>query len=197
MNSPIWTLCTEPKGCIALRTEINYFQTHFIGIRMAEKWAPPVVRILGKKNRIPDFVSWMHSAPVLSERAVTALEPLIGEYCEFLPLIEVRGKQLFALNVVSVVDCLDRGGSDILYSSSNPMRILQVSSYAFAEERLQEGLPIFKIPEELGAVFVRKAFVEAVISNGLRGSAFGDPSVEPMSKLMRDGSINIVHNLPQ
>jgi hypothetical protein len=56
----------------------------------------------------------MNSAPVLSKKAVEVRDPLIGEHCEILPLIELCGKAYYALNVLTTVDCLDKDASDIL-----------------------------------------------------------------------------------
>jgi hypothetical protein len=51
--------------------------------------------------RLRENDSWMIAAPVVSERAVNALAKF-SDSLEFLPLVEVRGKKYFALNVISV-----------------------------------------------------------------------------------------------
>src|SRR6266404_3381978 len=88
---PVWKLTTDSNRDLNLRTEIDYFQTHFVGKSMRDDWQPPLLRISGKSKRLRDFVSWMSSAPVISANARQALEGLIAPYVEILPLIELRG----------------------------------------------------------------------------------------------------------
>ncbi len=72
---------------LVLGTDIEYFQDHFLAKPLADQWKPPPMRIQNKSRPVRDFVSWMMSAPVISERARGALEHLF-----FLPLIELRRK---------------------------------------------------------------------------------------------------------
>src|SRR2546425_5985240 len=104
----VWKLTTDSNQDVNLRTGIDYFQTHFVGESMQEGWTSPGIRISGRSKRLRDFLSWMSSAPVISEKAKDALEDLIRPYAEILPLIELRGKLYYAVNVLKTVDCLDR-----------------------------------------------------------------------------------------
>jgi len=171
--------------------DLDYFQSHFVGESMAEHWQPPPVVVSGKTLRLRDFVSWMLQAPVLSTRARISLEDLIGCYVEFLPLVELRGMSYFAINIVKLLDCLDRAKSDIIFSPSRPGQILGVNSYQFLSERL-EAVPIFKIPDDPSAVFVTRPFIDAVIQCRLTGAKFADPSVSPWVAAAQGESCNIV-----
>lgn len=196
MRNPIYRLFTDCNKDLGLRTDLDYFQSHFIGKPMAANWKPPAVRILGKSKRLRDFVAWMLKAPVISEKAKNALQPLIAPHAEILPLIELRGKMFFAVNVTTLVACLDKEKSDILYAPDEPGRILNISRYFFNESRVKP-VPIFKLLEFPIDVFVTRPFVDAVISNGLRGAAFGDPSVSPFDAILAGRSHNVVPGVPE
>lgn len=178
----IWALRTDCNKDMVLRTEIDYFQSYFIGERMAGNWTPPPLRIQGQRKRLRDFVSWMLSAPVISQHAKEILEPLIAPYVEILPLIILRGKQYYAVNVLRLVDCLDRAKSTIDYSPTNPSRIINIFETDFIEKQ-KGNVPIFKLPETKGEVYVTNSFVELAVKNRLEGADFADPSANPFSKL--------------
>jgi hypothetical protein len=200
MNSPIaiWKLRVDCNIDITIRTAIDYFNGSFISKSLVDKWEPPPIRIQGKSKRIRDFVSWMNSAPVVSAEAKQALDPLIGKHCEFLPLIELRGKVFYAINVLTTLDCLDRTASKILYAKDDPKHVVQISTYTFRNDVIPKNIPIFKIPDDhFGAVFVKKPFVDAVIANGLRGASFQDPGSNPFVKIARGEPLNVVEDLPQ
>jgi len=191
----IWKLTTDSNQDLNLRTELDYFQTHFVGISMKGDWVPPLLRISGKSKRLRDFISWMTSAPVVSDKAKKTLEELIAPYTEILPLIELRGKQFYAVNVLKLVNCLDRKRSDIFFSP-NDGRIVRVRKSFFLEDRVPD-IPIFKVPEDAGQVFVTRSFVDAVIANGLRGAAFADPGVSPIAAIFQRRSHNVVPGVPE
>ena len=132
----------------------------------------------------------MNSAPVLSQKAKDCFEPLLGPHCQFFPLIELRRKQYYAVNVTTLVDCLDTTKSEIVYASDEPDHILAVNRYAF--KPVTKRSPIFKLPQYDGAVFVTRPFVEAVIAGGLRGAVFADPARNELEKLMRSEPLNVV-----
>jgi len=192
----IWALATDGNRDLCLRTKLDYFREHFVGSSMAADWQPPPLTILGKSKRLRDFVSWMLCAPVISERAADSLEPVISSHVEFLPLIELRRKRYFAVNVLSMVDCLDREKSDIQYSSTGADRMVSVHR-AFFLSRQAVKVPIFKLPYWPAQVFVTRPFVDVVIANGLRGAAFGDPGANPFVPILRGRSVNVVPGIPE
>jgi len=187
----VWALRTNCDKDLVLRTEIDYFQTHFVGEKMSRHWTPPPIRIQGKSKRLRDFVSWMLSAPVVSQRAKEVLEPLIAPDVEILPLIQLRRKEYYAINVLRLVDCLDRKRSNIAYSPTDPSRIIYLSETFFLNDRL-EDVPLFKIPETVGEVYVTRPFVDLVIKNELAGAAFADPSKNPFEAILGKVSSNVV-----
>ena len=184
MQQDIWILRSADKRNLSLiPSDLDYFQTHFIGQPMAERWNPPSLTIDGKALRLRDFVSWMIQAPVISDVARSALEPLVSKSVEFLPLIELRKKRYYAMNVLRLVDCLDRSESEILYSPDDPERILTINKFQFDRGRIISA-PIFKIPDDPSCVFVMQAFIDAVIDSRLTGAKFADPTVNPWAPVL-------------
>jgi hypothetical protein len=154
-------------------------------------WAPPPVKVDGKSLRLRDFVSWMLQAPVVSLKAKECLEPLISPFVEFLPLVELRGIAYFAMNVIQLVDCLNYGDSEILYSKSDPDRILRIKEYRFRSDRVRT-VPVFKVPEVPSDVFVMQPFVDLIIRTRLTGAKFADPGVNPFRGIVKGESCNII-----
>jgi hypothetical protein len=192
MNVDVWLLyLSNNKNLGLIPHDLNYFQTHFIGQPMAANWQPPPVTVSGKSKRLQDFVSWMYKAPVCSEKAKTCLEPVIGDYVEFLLLTHIKEKPYFAINVLKVVDCLDKDNSDLVYSSSEPGYIRNVETYGFIPDRL-EHVPIFKVPLTVSSVFVTRDFVDVVINNKLWGAKFADPSINSWEYVFGRKSANTV-----
>lgn len=197
MTSSVYILHADGNKDVTLEPNLRYFQTHFIAEPMAQGWQPPSARIVGKTKRLRDFVSWMNSAPVISPAAADVLRPLIGAHCELLPLVELRGELYSAVNVLTTVDCLDHAQSEIVYATDDPNHILMISSYHLHFDRVPAATPIFKLPEYTGCVFVTGSFVDTVRSSQLRGAAFLDPAINPLSKIMSGDPLNIVPGLAE
>ena len=188
----IWWLWPTANTDNNLTPDIEYFKSHFVGSPMAETWEPPTdLRWIYKSRKVRDFVSWFHGAPVISERARQVLRPLLDGHTEILPLITVKGRQYYAVNVLTVVDCLDRDKSVIWYTKDGSGRILDIRQHVFDPERTQP-VPIFKIPESTSAVFVTRPFVDAVIKAQLAGAQFVDPTTDPLHKILKKLPLNDV-----
>jgi hypothetical protein len=187
----ILLLFPEPNRNVKLRTPLAYFQAHFCGMPMRDGWVPPQISLRAPSARAKDFVSWCLAAPVISDRARRALEPLIGPHVEFLPLLELDRVQYWAVNVLGFVDCLDRDSSEVVYSPDDgrPMNIL---SYRFVPERLTD-VPVFKV-SEASAVLVRQQTAAAVWEAGLTGVRFADPGANLVAESTRGGPIDMLNN---
>ena len=135
------------------------------------------------------------SAPVISEKACGSLEHLFSGHCEILPLIELRRKLYYAVNVLTTVNCLDEEKSDICYAIDDPSYILSIRRYHLRNEMIPSGVSIFNIPQDVGTVFVTKTFVESVRVNQLRGGMLLDPTVGIFEGLIRP-ELNLVPDLP-
>lgn len=113
MTPHIWEFSAEADHRVVIDTDLDYFDDHFVGRPMAEDWRAPAVELRNKSLPAQDFVSWMLAAPVISDRARQVLEPVLGGACEILPLLSIKRRPYFAVNVVAVIDCLDYAESEI------------------------------------------------------------------------------------
>ncbi len=172
----VWIFKAQANYTLVLGTDIEYFQDHFVAKPLADQWKPPPMRIQNKSRPVRDFVSWMMSAPVISEKACGSLEHLFSGHCEILPLIELRRKLYYAVNVLTTVNCLDEEKSDILYAIDDPSHILSISRYHVRDDLIPSGVSIFKIPQHPGVVFGTRTFVDCVRANQLRGGILLDPT---------------------
>jgi hypothetical protein len=131
-----------------------------------------------KAHRTGDFPWLRQHVPVLSEAAWRRLAPLIGASVEALPLASPDGPY-YAINVLRVLDCLDRERSDIDHFPSGG--ISWVDRYALRPDCVGEH-PIFKLSGlELKEVFVSEAFKRVVDDSDLTGFVFTRIDQEPSS----------------
>lgn len=72
-----------------------------------------------------------------------------------------------------------------------------INSFHLHLDQVPSAVPIFKLPEYTGCVFVTGSFVDAVRSSKLRGAAFLDPAINPFSKIMRGEPLNIAPGLAE
>lgn len=174
----IWRLAVDSKNALGLiPADLDYFNEYFIGKPMKDQWNPPPFKIAGKSAKLREFVSWMTTAPVISEKAKKALEGLISPCAEILPLVKLRGKPYFALNVTCVVDCLDLAKSVERGAKNN------FGEVYFDPKRIRD-VPIFRAKGDLGELFVTEAFVDAVLKSDLQGAAFQNPAEDPFGYVL-------------
>ena len=142
--------------------------SRLVGPRMAAGWRPLTVQV-HKGNRSGDFPSLASHVPVFSRKALDALQPLIGDTVEVLPL-KCSSTDLFAINVLMITDCFDE--SNASFERDQGGDVFYISRYAFDEQCLR-GKHIFKIRQApLHDVFVSEEFKQAVEQNGLQGLRF-------------------------
>src|SRR5207248_11433325 len=77
----------------------------------------------------------------------------------------------------------------------DPGYILSIRRYHLRNEMIPSGVSIFKIPQDVGTVFVTKTFVESARVNQLRGGILLDPTVGIFEGLIRP-ELNLVPDLP-
>ena len=123
-----------------------------------------------KKPLRSDFPWSMGHPLVIREKAVTLLGPILERYAEVLPLEDTKGEAIFAINVLNVIDALDREDSKIVYFLGSN-RILDVEKYVF-KKALVEGVDLFRLPGRSVGTLVSQNFVDAVRNAGLVGIDF-------------------------
>ena len=122
-------------------------------------WTPP-------KGNLPrgDF-PYLAAVPVFSDRAMNELLPLIEQSVQVLPLA-CEEDNLYIINVVDVVDCLDKVQSKLKRFSQGG--VMRIEHHVFREEAIRDK-HIFKIPELSVPVYVSDTFKAAVEDKGLEG----------------------------
>ena len=143
----------------------------FDGRSLKASWKPLPVEPMEqkKKHKRGDYPGF--TIPVLSERALQILQPLIENSSEELELV-FDEKKYTAINVTAVLDVVDYEKS-IYKTFSDGRKIMFFRKYAFrvCEELKQHH--IFKILDESkNKPFVSDAFKQAVEENGLTGFEF-------------------------
>lgn len=160
----------ESSENVVLEAELpSGWNYQFDGSPLAASWSPPRVRVMRVKGRGEDFCRFYYNLPVVSGSARSVLEPVLGGAVEFLPL-ECPGRELFAMNVLLLVDALDEERATLRRDSNG--FILEIRRYAFHVDRIA-GLRIFKLAGfGVGRVLVTEEFKALVVANKLRGAVF-------------------------
>jgi hypothetical protein len=146
---------------------------HWTDDSAANAWASPTVFEFDEgPQRVGDFPSFSNfsSVPVFSERAWSALSPLIGNCCERLPLVHPSGAQYYFIHVMQTVDCLDLDRSELKrYSDGGVMRVVR---YALKQEMLH-GKHLFKLPQSAGGdLLLDDELRSAIVAAKLVGLTF-------------------------
>jgi hypothetical protein len=139
----------------------------FDGCPAAEHWTPPPIAVYENRER-GNFPYLAGNLPVFDASAWTVLRPLLEGHVEALPMPPPQPDwpALFAINVTTVLDCLDEAASDLDRFDD---LILRIGHHAFCEEQIRD-IPIFRIQGyALTAVYVSPAFRALVDARGLRG----------------------------
>ena len=143
----------------------------FDGRKHLENWKPLSVKRMEPEKGLelgdaPGFTLM----PVLSERAVNCLLPLIRENVEILSLGFDEG-EYFGVNTITVLEALDYGKSEYR-TFRDGKRIMVIEEYVFIAEKVKD-VPIFKIVDEKERRgFVSDEFKRIVEENELKGFKF-------------------------
>jgi hypothetical protein len=139
----------------------------FDGRPLGDEWEPVLMESLPTGPR-GDFPHLASNVPVITGRAWETLGPHIGEAVEALP-VDAQGEQFFALNVLTVLDCVDPERAEFRVLEGT---IVGVRRWALRKDVVR-GHDIFKARHaELQAVLVSQQFKEWVETGGLRGAVF-------------------------
>ncbi|WP_266184236.1 imm11 family protein [Dyella humicola] len=171
----------------------EYWRSHFIGQPMSEPWSLPPLKVLGKSKKLPDFVGWMFWVPVVSQRAMELLKPVVDGGVQFLRFHDLRGKPYYAMNVLRVEDYLDDARS-VSSITQDGIRY-NYRSHVFKDDLPESLPPIFKTRGS-SLVFVTQSFVDVIIANNLTGVCLQDPKEDGISLAARGLPLNAYPGLP-
>lgn len=140
----------------------------FDGRPLAAEWEPFDAE-LDRSGKRGNFLGFSTHVPVVDEKAWDALRPLIGPHVEALEM-RLEGEPIHALNVTTVLDCLDEERSEIQRYDHGA--IMDVTRWVFRDGCLGDT-PIFKQKGlEMADVFVSDAFRHAADAAGLKGARY-------------------------
>ncbi len=106
---------------------------------------------------------------VIDEQAKEILMSHIGHEVELLP-IDIEGQPHYIVNIINVIDCLDKENSEIKYFKSNPTKIMRIVKHVFHEEHTVDSF-MFKLPS-ITPMFCTQKFKDLVEQNEITGLRF-------------------------
>lgn len=140
----------------------------FTGEPLAGAWKPFEAE-LDRSGKRGNFLGFSTHVPVVDAKAWEALRPLAAPHAEALEMT-LAGETLYALNVTTVLDCLDPERSTIRRFDHGG--IMAVERYVFRAACVGDT-PLFKQRGlEMSDVFVNDAFRRAAEEAGLTGARF-------------------------
>lgn len=166
-SQKVFALYVDAEKCADYR--LGTFDASFRGASLPPDWKLPKLRVSNPKLPLNDFVMGHPDAPFVSERAKSALEPIVGDAVQFKSIGQILKREYHVLNVVAVIDCLNEEKSRIVRSRDG--RILSLRQAVFDQSQLSHAV-IFKVPQDNGRIFVTDRFVEVVIGHRLTGVGF-------------------------
>lgn len=161
-----WSIYFKDKDYIEIEDKWNLTKK---GISVAKDWKKVEVEIVFKgkqrKNK-PDIIDFGGCAGIaISSQAKDTLKSLLMPYCELLP-VNLRGIEIYIINPITVLDCLDYDNSIIELAPPlyNYQRIIK---YVLKKEIKYP--PIFRIINSPRRIFINDVFVKALEESHLIG----------------------------
>jgi len=144
------------------------------GTRLKDRWKPLPMRLItddeGESFKESDFPFLGTHVLVMSDRASQVVGPLVEKDAELLP-VACEGRNLWLLNVCTIIDALDIERSEIVRFQSDGA-IMCIDKHVFHPNRLQ-GIDIFKLENmRRGSTYLSERVVRAIEAAPLVGYAF-------------------------
>ena len=197
----IWKLNVDANNVAWLRSVP--MRTHedglaFDGRSLLNGWKKlPLVQIDEEQNTLPlaDAVC-SDACFLISEKAKQIIAEVVSDEVEFLPY-DFCGITYYLINPMTILPCLNRAESKLLFSRNNYDRILIVKEFCLIESVI-EGHQMFRMQDcPLKGPFVTDAVVESIRNAKLTGFAFelvweGHKQKEG-TKIYADGVLRVEH----
>lgn len=172
-NIKIYEFKNDPKSKLlaAVDDENHPIGNSFHGQRQEDSWSLINLETLYKKV-YKDFPKFHIGKPVISKRVKEAMDKgqLLKDEVEFLPLTN-DNEELFMLNVVNVLDCVDYDRSIIERFKDGSW--FRFNKLVFDPSKIPHGTCMFKIKETPGVqVFVTEKFKQWVEEHKFKGLNF-------------------------
>lgn len=127
--------------------------------------------IRDKKERIlGDYPCF--TVPVLSKTAKDLLEPYISNYVQMFPLNTGKLGKYYFLNIINVLDCLDKEKSVIQYLPSSEV-IYKINQWYFNKVLTIENSRFFIIQNQIGErIYINEEIKNMIEEHQLKGFIF-------------------------
>jgi hypothetical protein len=143
----------------------------------SDRWSRPLLHSDSESSPTGNFAHvWGLNGFALDDRAYESLHAALGDYCEFLPFLPYQGKRYCWMNVLEIVDCLDREKTKWkIGRSGKPFGTIE--EYRFVPERFTNS-SLFRVPKQVallaltGTSDAQMEFKTLVERSGLTGLKF-------------------------
>lgn len=119
---------------------------------------------------------------IVSEKTKKLVENLGCAKCEWLPVM-VNSEVYYLWILRTVLDCLDKKHSKIIFFPGKQDRIMAVKKYVFDKNSIPE-IAVFKIPQKKNTIFFSPKAKEYIESAGVNGFRFFDIENPPDGELV-------------
>ena len=157
---------------------LAYFAGKFECNKMGDGWHAPPAKLVNKTKPIPDFISWMTRAPVVTEKARSVISE-VDSGVEFLDFHPIRGHPTFVMNVRTCIDAIDS-------IASKP----DEDRFVLDERKLAGGPNIFKCKGVWNEIFVSDVFARAAAGNSLSGIGLLRPERPTLRLIVSNEELN-------
>ena len=177
----VWEVSAAANRYLCVQQlDLRFFNERFIGVPMADGWEAPAFDVLNKSKKVADFTSWQIASRALlvSRRAKDVISSVCGDEVEFLPFATIKRTELFAMNVLRLVDVIDWSNST---QGAAPITLKSGLS----------DLPVmFKDLQHPDITFASDALGAITVEQGLTGLQLADPCKNLGAMIVRGQSIN-------
>ncbi|MDP9700962.1 hypothetical protein J2T16_003875 [Paenibacillus intestini] len=154
---------------INLENSEHLLNSDFNGSPLKELWEP--VKVVTLKKRVyHDFPDFTLGKLIVTGEVRDALVSLLQSHVEFLELLH-DSLDLYAVNVVTILDCVDWKRSDVMYSFKG--RFSRFNKIFFDVSKIRPGTAIFKVKETAShQIYVTEEFKAVVEQHKFKGLDF-------------------------
>jgi len=135
---------------------------------IGKNWKP-LIYLKREQRKKPDFLNIEGVGIVMTQRAIDALNPLLGKSVEKLPLVTFK-QAMYFVNITESIDCLDEEKTEFRLSAVTQTRV-GINKFAFDAEKIKNK-HIFKIKGFWYNTFVSDEFQKTCKENDLQGVDF-------------------------
>ena len=157
-----------------VNTNPDAMPVFFKGQRMTDSWVAPSVDYKGHETAtiVPDFPFFSHGALVCRESFWPLIKPVVENDVETLSVHSLSGIDFIAMNILTVIECLDMKKSE--YDISRPSGAVNyIRKYVVDTSAIPDTVCLFKMPQLTATKqFCTSVFKNWIESNNCTGLQF-------------------------